>query len=215
MSEGSAPDNRFSKARLEMLCDGIFAIAMTLLVLELKVPELPKDTPVPEIWHALREHGLSFFGFALTFLLAGQIWISHHRLFQYLRGANRALAMLSIPFLMFVSLLPFSTSMLTAYGPRHPVALTFYIGNQFVLSALLAAQWLVARRSGLLAGVDADADHRFARFITLQPISLLIALVFVHISPRYALLAVLVSWIVLNAVTQRIQKARAARASAR
>jgi hypothetical protein len=46
-----------------MLCDGIFTVAMTLLVLELKAPDLPRHAPSAEIWHALREHGLSFVGF--------------------------------------------------------------------------------------------------------------------------------------------------------
>ena len=54
----SDPGKRFSKARLEMLCDGIFCVAMTLLVLELKVPDLPRNAQPAEIWHGLREHGL-------------------------------------------------------------------------------------------------------------------------------------------------------------
>jgi len=70
----SRPEMEFSKARLEMLCDGIFAIAMTLLVLELKVPNLPRRAESAEIWHALREHALPFLGVALTFILASTFW---------------------------------------------------------------------------------------------------------------------------------------------
>ncbi len=76
----SSADTQFSKVRLEMLCDGIFAIAMTLLVLELKPPDLPRPAASADILHALREHGLAFVGLVLSFLLAGQFWIVHQPL---------------------------------------------------------------------------------------------------------------------------------------
>jgi uncharacterized membrane protein len=203
----------FSKARLEMLCDGIFTVAMTLLVLDLKAPGLPRHAPPADIWHALREHALSFVGFGLTFLLAGGVWISHHRLFQHLRSTNRLLVVLTIPFLMFVSLLPFSTSMLTAFGPQSPVSLTFYLGNQFALSALLATQWLVAGRYGLLAGTSDDPDRRrFGRIICIQPISFLLSLAVVYISPRNAMTTAALSIALLNAIARRLDKARTASA---
>ena len=211
----SESETRFSKARVEMLCDGIFCVAMTLLVLELKVPNLPKQAPSADILHALREHGLSFLGFGLTFALAGQFWILHHRLFQYLRGVNRALVVLTIPFLMFVSLLPFSTSMLTAFSLRQPVSLMFYLGNQLVLSTLLAAQWLLAKRSGLLVETSDSATRRvFERLICLQPICFLVSLPFAYVSPRNAMLSVALTFAVLNAIGRRADKVKAARTSA-
>lgn len=118
-----AADTQFSKERIEMLCDGVFAIAVTLLVLELKAPDLPRGAASAEIWHALREHGPSFLGFALTFILAGQFWVVHHVVFHYLTHAARATALLSVVMLMFVSLLPFSASMFVAFGPRQPVGM--------------------------------------------------------------------------------------------
>jgi uncharacterized membrane protein len=211
----SDPETRFSKARLEMLCDGIFTVAMTLLVLDLKAPDLPRHAAPDEIWHALREHALSFLGFGLTFLLAGGCWIAHHRLFQHLRGASKTLVLLTIPFLMFVTLLPFSTLMLTAFGPQSPVSLTFYLGNQFALSALLALQWLVAQRTGLLSGTDADPDRRrFGRFVLIQPISFLLSLVVVYISPRNAMLSVVISIALLNGIARRRDKAKPSPVSA-
>lgn len=210
----SDPESRFSKLRLETLCDGIFAIAMTLLVLELKVPELPRGSSPAEIWHALGEHGLSFFGFGLTFILAGQTWILHHRLFQHLRSVSRSLAVLTIPFLLFVSLLPFSTLMLTAFGPRNPVSLIFYLGNQFALSALLAAHWLIARRSALLAPISDGRERRqFERMLFMQPIAFLVSLAVVPVSPRYAMLSAAMSIAVLNGIARRVDRAKGARAA--
>src|SRR5262245_55651504 len=157
-------ETTFSKARIEMLCDGVFAIAMTLLVLELKVPELPKMTPPAEVWHALGEHRLSYFAFVLTFMLAGSFWLQHHVFFHYLARATRAMALLNLVFLMFVSLLPFSTSVFAAYGPQQ-VGLACYFGNQFILALLLSAQWALGRRQGLLSG--ATSDPRRIRFATV------------------------------------------------
>jgi uncharacterized membrane protein len=131
-------ETTFSKARIEMLCDGVFAIAMTLLVLELKVPELPKMTPPAEVWHALGEHRLSYLAFVLTFMLAGSFWLQHHVLFHYLGRATRSMALLNLVFLMFVSLLPFSTSLFAKFGPQQ-VGFACYFGNQFILSLLLVS----------------------------------------------------------------------------
>lgn len=184
----SDPESEFSKLRLEMLCDGVFAIAMTLLVLELKVPALPRQAGSAEIWHALREHALTFVGFVFTFVLAGTFWIAHHMLYQNLRNVNRVLVVLTIPFLMFVSLLPFTTSMLTSFSLRQPIGLAFYLGNQFMLSALLAAHWIAASRAGLLSPAgDTVRRREFGLMTCLQPIAFLVSLVFVLISPRNAL----------------------------
>ena len=205
----SSADTQFSKVRLETLCDGIFAIAMTLLVLELKPPELPRHAATADIWHALREHGLAFMGFALSFLLAGQFWILHHISFNYLRHANRALAMLTIPFLMFVSLLPFSTSMLTAFGLRNPVGLVFYLGNQFMLAALLAAHWVIAKSQGLLIESDGSVKRRqFELMICAQPISFAAATAVVFFAPGQALFAAAMTQIAIGLSSRRLSARR-------
>ncbi len=74
----SSADTQFSKARLEMLCDGIFAIAMTLLVLELKPPDVGRYASSAEILAGLREHVPPIVGFVMSFILAGQFWLLHH-----------------------------------------------------------------------------------------------------------------------------------------
>jgi uncharacterized membrane protein len=131
--------------------------------------------------------------------------VLHHISFNYLRQANRSLAVLTITFLMFVSLLPFSTSMLTAFGLRNPVGLVFYLGNQFVLAALLAMQWLMAQQQGLLTASDGSAKRRrFELMIFTQPISFGVAIGVVFIAPRRALFAAAMTQIVLALVTKRL-----------
>ena len=105
--------------------------------------------------------------------------------------------------------------MLTAFGPQNPVSLTFSLGNQFALSALLALQWQVARRSGVLTGPDHDpAPRRFARFVPVQPIAFLVSLVVAYVSPRNAVLSAAMRIAVLNGLARRLDKARMARVPA-
>ena len=78
----------WNKARIEALSDGIFAIVMTLLVLELKVPDLPRKVATAELWHAVREHGPIFFSFFLTFMLASQYWFWHHLTFARIQTSR-------------------------------------------------------------------------------------------------------------------------------
>ena len=120
--------------------------------------------------------------------------------------------MLTIPFLMFVSLLPFSTSMLTAFGARNTVGLTFYIGNQLALSTLLAVQWLVAKRSGLLIAHEGDVDQRnVGRVLLVQPVSFLVALIVAQVSPPNAMTAVALTIALFTALARRGARTATAR----
>ena len=138
-----------SKGRIEALSDGVFAIAMTLLVLELKIPDLPKDASQAELLSKLRDMLPHFYSYALTFILAGVFWVFHHFTFHFIRHTTRLLLWLNTFFLMFVSLLPFSTHFMADYM-RHSVAQMFYFGNQTVLAVILRSQWLYARHAGIL-----------------------------------------------------------------
>ncbi len=105
---------------------------------------------------------------------------------------------------MFVSLLPFSTSMLTAFSLRQPVGLLFYFGNQFMLAALLAVQWLTAKRQGLLTESDGSAKRRrFELMICLQPLSFAISMALVLIAPAQAMLALATTQAAIGLGTKR------------
>ncbi|MGI8741394.1 MAG: TMEM175 family protein [Bryobacteraceae bacterium] len=150
---------QLSKHRIEALSDGLFAIVMTLLVLELKVPDLPRSSSNTEILAKLREIGPSFFTFGLTFMLSAMFWFLHHLAFQFTRHLTRTMVWLNLIFLMFVSLLPFSAGMLGRFL-RSQTAECIYYGNLFVISALLPAQWEYAKRHRLI--VD-EIDPRFEK----------------------------------------------------
>ena len=152
----SESGERLSKARLERLTDGVFAIVMTILVLEITIPfisptvvstELPKE--LIELWPAL-------LSYAISFIILGFFWISHDDQFHYIRRVKRPLLGLSIFYLMFIALIPFSASLLGEFG-NQPFAILVYGINLIICSSWNYLHWWYATRNHLL--VDKDLDQ--------------------------------------------------------
>jgi uncharacterized membrane protein len=104
------------KSRIAALADGIFAVAMTLLVLDLKLPEGTKMSNDAAVWRQLSELTGRFSTYALSFIVLGIFWISHHSLFHFVRRVSRDMLWLNLLFLLFITLLPFSTNLLSAHN---------------------------------------------------------------------------------------------------
>ena len=128
----------FAKHRVEALSDGVFAIAMTLLILDIKVP-LGAEGPLGA---ALRKDAASWISFAISFMLAGVFWMHQHRVFEIASKWSKPNLLLTFLFLAFVSTLPFSTS-LWGHHLHDPLAITIYFANQFALALVLVIQLLV------------------------------------------------------------------------
>jgi TMEM175 potassium channel family protein len=110
-------ERRTEAERTVFFSDAVFAIAITLLALELRVPEIPTDPASgQELAAKLLELWPGFVSFVLSFWLVGSYWIAHHRHFRYLRGYDRRVLVVNLLFLMWVVLVPFSTSLLGEYG---------------------------------------------------------------------------------------------------
>jgi uncharacterized membrane protein len=128
--------------------DAVFAITVTLLVLEIKVP-----TDYTNLVHGLAVLWPSYLAYALTFLFIGQVWANHHVMFDAIRAADRVILLLNTLLLMIVAFLPFATSVLagalrSGHGLR--TAVVFY-GLAFNATALVFnAVWRYARRHHLL-----------------------------------------------------------------
>src|SRR5581483_1886743 len=134
-------------------------------------------TPQMEVLHKLQELRHSFFAYVVTFLLAGIFWFLHHLTFHFIRYVNRALCWLNLLFLLFVSLLPFSTAMLSRFMGK-PVGLIFYFGNQLLVSLFLFFQWTYARRRHLVqAETDTDSLNQLTLHISLFPIGCVLSIV--------------------------------------
>jgi TMEM175 potassium channel family protein len=129
-------------SRIETLSDGIFAIAMTILVLELHVPVLSHSA---DLGHALAVLWPKLAGYAISFILLGTLWVGHHFQFHYIRRADRALLWINLVFLMCVSYLPFCAGVLGSYH-HEPVAVRMYGATLLAAGIALYGHWVYATR---------------------------------------------------------------------
>ena len=101
---------RISKNRVEALVDGIYAFAMTLLVISLTVPVLSKSEAAATLTARVFAMHTEFFTFLIAFLVLASFWLVHHRHFHFVRTVNPTLVWINIYTLAFIVLMPFSTS---------------------------------------------------------------------------------------------------------
>src|SRR5881394_433599 len=143
-----SPSVHRDTGRLVAFSDAVFAITITLLVLEIRPP-----TDYSNLLHDLLALWPSYLSYGVTFLFIGQVWANHHVMFDHIRAADRVVLLLNTLLLMAVVFLPFATSVLagalrTGHGQR--TAVVFY-GIAFDLTALtFNAVWQYARRQRLL-----------------------------------------------------------------
>lgn len=148
------------KARLETLVDGIFAIAMTILVLEIKVPELTDGRSSSELLAALGHHGYVIGAYVLSFGMLANFWVWHHRLVERIREIDLPILLCTIVFLAVICSFPFATALLGRY-PLNLAALLVYVplvGLIVVVQTLLF--WLAIRRGLLVTSVTAQEATR-------------------------------------------------------
>jgi uncharacterized membrane protein len=154
----SAPSLSRDTGRLVAFSDGVFAISITLLILEIRPPE---DTA--DLLAGLLALWPSYLAYAVTFLFIGQVWANHHVMFDHIRVADRVMLLLNTVLLMVVAFLPFATSVLagalrSGHGER--TAAAFY-GIAFAMTALtFNAVWLYARRKRLLSEALSEAGAK-------------------------------------------------------
>ena len=133
--------------------DAVFAI--TLLALNLKVPEIPVGSIATELPGRLLELWPKFLSFAISFLIVGNYWMVHHRTFRYIRGYDHRLLLLNLWFLMWVALIPFSASLLGNYfGQQIPVII--YASHMIVAGLFLSWLWWYAQSGSRLIAPDID-----------------------------------------------------------
>ena len=125
-------------ARLIALADGVFAIVMTLLVLDLRVP---LDVGEAELQRDLVHHLPSLLAYVFAFLLAAEYWIYHRATFNRVRGTNIAIVLLNIGFLLLVALIPFGASLIGNY-PSSRTALFVYGALLILLEAYRLAMFI-------------------------------------------------------------------------
>ena len=173
-------------ARVLALSDGVFAIIVTLLVLEIHVPELTQGQSLNQ---ALSEVRPSLTAFVISFVLAGMYWVGHRDLFALIRRTDRGLVWLNILFLLPLCLLPFAAGMLGRYD-REPVALRIYGLVLVVIAVMRVVIWLYAtNRPHLLWQRLDDRQRRAGLALNLYPgLVYLVAFLVAKVAPGVSLL---------------------------
>jgi uncharacterized membrane protein len=121
----------FQLERIALFSDAVFAIAITLLVIEIKVPELDETTN-GNLSFALGHLVPHLFSFLLSFMVIGIYWLSHHRMFNYIINYDRKLLWLNLLFLFFIALMPFSSNVYGVYGQLNTAFYIYVLNISFV-----------------------------------------------------------------------------------
>jgi uncharacterized membrane protein len=183
--DGDLDIRELRTARLEAFSDGVFAIAATLLILEISLPE---DTSIGE---GLLSLWPSYVAYVTSFLTIGGIWLSHTLMTEHLRTTDAILLRLNLAVLLFVSFLPFPTRLLAETmndTEDARVAAPFYGSILLVLGILLAAMWRYGVSAGLVRSDTADEDiaavtRRLSPAVLLYVMAILIGVVLPRVAP--------------------------------
>jgi uncharacterized membrane protein len=149
VTSADPPSVHRDTTRLVAFSDAVFAITITLLILEIKPP-----ADNTNLLHGLLALWPSYLAYAVTFLFIGQVWANHHVMFDHIRVADRTVLLLNTLLLMVVAFLPFATSVLASAlrsGDGERTAVVFYAIAFDVTALTFNAVWQYARRYRLLS----------------------------------------------------------------
>ena len=195
MSDSDA--TTFSTDRLTTLTDGVIAIVITLLVLELTIPVVSEIPGSEGLWPELRSLWRELLGYAVSFFVVGLLWLYHHSVFRYVRRANGTLLTLNVIFLFAVSITPFSSALVTT-NPDERLAAIIYGSSIFLAAAANAAMFAYASWGRRL--VDPHLQGRFIRrenwsaLVILGVLAIGAALGFIGSAYTYAVLGVAIAY---------------------
>jgi uncharacterized membrane protein len=194
--------------RIVNLSDGVFAIAITLLILDVRVPDIPESSVAAELPAALLALWPKYLGYLLSFVGISTFWVIHHSIFRSIAAYDRGLVYLNFVFLMVVAFVPFPTSLLGEYGDhRLPVAV--YAGTLAVGRLLLTAIHWYSTKNGRL--VDEPQDPATVRFFLIRGLTIP-AIFLVSIGLSYlSVQAAIWSWVALIVVDAAILHRRGSR----
>ncbi len=178
--------------RLESFSDGVIAVAITLLVLDIKVPSVGAHQ---SLLHALLHNWPHYAAYAVSFLTIGIIWINHHAMISRLQEADHSILILNLVLLMTIAVLPFATELMAAYltaSRGQQLAAGVYAGSFLLMAVAFAAlnrHILLARAHMLSAEIPLEARRRIlVRSVSGLP-PYLVATILAVVSP-YVTLAI-------------------------
>ncbi len=193
--------------RLEAFSDGVFAIAITLLILELKVPALVSaDISAPSLGKALLQQWPSYFSLVTSFFTILVMWLHHHAIFSHVRKCDAWVHFANGCLLLVVTFVPYPTSVLAAYlqTPAAKAAAIFYTGTLFLISVSFNLVLRAAfRRRTLLPSTTESFVARSCRDYMFGPLFYTAALVAAFVDVRLCLALCTALWIFWAATAMR------------
>ena len=178
--------------------DAVIAIAITLLALDLEVPQVPESLAAAQLPSALLELWPKFFSFLLSFWIIGFYWLAHHRMFRQVRAYDRGMLLINLLFLMWIVLMSFSSALIGEYESQQLPVIIYAVHN-ILTSLTLTWLWRHTSKEGRL--VETTLDPRVVRYNRLR--ALFIPTVFV-LSIGLSFISVDIarlSWLLLGLLT--------------
>jgi uncharacterized membrane protein len=191
--------------RVLFFSDAVFAIAITLLAVELHVPSMAAKIPTStELYNARN----NLIGFGISFAVIALFWLGHHSIFRYISAFDRPLITLNLIFLGTIAFLPYPTALLSAHSLKHPEAVIFYAICAGTAGLAEGLVWLYATRrgSGLTdPAVDLVRKQYVLRIFRVPAVfaaSIPVALVAPHVAP-YIWILISVTGLAVNVFAGR------------
>jgi uncharacterized membrane protein len=188
------PDDRRGPERLEAFSDGVFAIAITLLVLEIRVPGADDLASNERLLAALGGLWPSYLGYLVSFATIGIMWANHHNLIRLVAKVSHILILANLLLLLIVGFVPFPTALLAGSlgTPSAQVGVLIYVATFVALAVAFNILWYAIRRGpGVLrADVGARSIAAISRSYRLGPPGFLVAFVGALINPTLGMVVV-------------------------
>ena len=188
---------------MQFFSDAVFAIALTLLVLDIRLPETDDADLLP----ALLALWPQYFAFALSFVIIALNWISHHAKYRVIERFDAGLIRLNFVLLFLIAFVPFPTSVLSEYGAQTP-AVVLYAASVAALSLAQLVTWAYAVRHGL---VSSDVDAPMFLYVVLNivpaPVVFLLSIPIALVAPdvaMYTWFAIIPVTLVAGVVSRRL-----------
>lgn len=149
--------------------DGLFAIAMTLLVVGIEVPNLEDPDSVGDLANALNDLSPSFISFFISFAVIGRYWVAHHQFFSLLRTMDQGLIGLNVIYLGFIAFLPFPTALLGSLF-ENPLSVVTYAVAVAIVSGMEVVLFRRAHVDGLMSRRLSPEVYRWGVMASLSPV---------------------------------------------
>jgi len=190
--------------RVMFFSDAVMAIAITLLVVDLRVPDV-----VLYPRRVLAADGPKILSFGISFVVIGLFWLGHHHLFRYITALDRRLILLNLLFLGTIAFLPYPTALLSATQGEHAVSTAFYAACVAAIGLVELVIWLYATRAGDLVPASISPARRRYETVHLLPVPVVFAL---SIPVAFASpIAAQFSWVLLVPIGRLLRHTRVTR----